>query len=77
MRLPTKSFRGKVVYVNPAGPVVKVELVSEWGHSVQVNLSEERYRELRLEKGMEVHVTPKEMRVFPHADEPQRNSHDL
>ena len=73
----TQSFRGTVVYVNPAGPVVKVELVSEWGHGVQVNLSQERYRELRLEKGMEVHVTPKEMKVFPNADEPQRNSHDL
>jgi sulfate transport system ATP-binding protein len=70
-----QSFRANVVYVNPAGPVVKVELVSEWGHAVQVNLSQERYRELRLEKGMEVHVTPKEMKVFPNADEPQRNTH--
>jgi sulfate transport system ATP-binding protein len=60
-----QSFRARVTYINPAGPVVKVDLISDWGEPVQVNLSQERYRELRLEKGMEVHVIPREMNTFP------------
>ena len=59
-----QSFRGKITYINPAGPTVKIELVSEWGHNVQVNLSQERYRELGLDKGMDVFVIPREMKAF-------------
>ena len=32
--------------------------------NVQVNVSQERYRELRLEKEMEVYVIPKEIKAF-------------
>ena len=59
-----QSFRGKITHINPAGPTVKIELVSEWGHNVQINLSQERYRELGLDKGMDVFVIPKEMKAF-------------
>ncbi len=59
------SFRARVSHVNPAGPVVKVELVSEWGDPVQVNLTQERYRELNLERGTDVYLVPKEMKAFP------------
>lgn len=59
------SFRARVNHVNPAGPVVKVELISEWGDPVQVNLSQERYRELKLERDTEVYLVPKEMKAFP------------
>ena len=59
------SFRARVSHINPAGPVVKVELVSEWGDPVQVNLSQERYRELNLERGTDVYLVPKEMKAFP------------
>ncbi len=59
-----QSFRGEITYINPAGPIVKIELVSEWGHNVQVNLSQERYRELGLDKGMDVFVIPREMKAF-------------
>jgi sulfate transport system ATP-binding protein len=62
-----QSFRAKVTYINPAGPVVKIELLSEWGDTVQVNMSQERCRELHLEKGLEVYVIPREMRAFPEA----------
>ena len=62
-----QSFRAKVTYINPAGPTVKIELLSEWGDTVQVNMSQERYRELRLERGSEVYVIAREMRVFPEA----------
>jgi sulfate transport system ATP-binding protein len=59
-----QSFPAVVQYVNSAGPVVKIELSSEWGDTVQVNLSQERYRELGLERGMPVHVVPREMKAF-------------
>jgi len=58
------NFRARVEHINPAGPLVKVELVSEWGDPVQVEISQERYRALRLQKGAEVFVTPKEKKVF-------------
>jgi sulfate/thiosulfate transport system ATP-binding protein len=60
----THSFRATVEHVNSAGPVVKVELVSEWGDPVQVELSQERYLALQLRKGIEVFVTPREKRIF-------------
>jgi len=43
---------------------VKVELVSEWGDPVQVEISQKRYRSLRLEKDAEVFLTPKEQEIF-------------
>jgi sulfate transport system ATP-binding protein len=60
-----QSFRAAITHINPAGPIAKVELLSEWGHNVQVNLSQERFSELGLEKGMNVYVTPKDMKAFP------------
>jgi hypothetical protein len=45
--------------VNPAGPLVRVELESEWGAIVRVDLSQERYRELNLRPGARVFVAPK------------------
>lgn len=60
----TNSFRATVEHVNSAGPVVKVELVSEWGDPVHVELSQERYLALQLRKGIEVFVTPREKRIF-------------
>jgi ABC-type sulfate/molybdate transport systems ATPase subunit len=60
----TQSFRGIIAHINPAGPVVKIEVVSEWGNNVQVNLVPERYNELGLKKGMEVYIIPKEMKAF-------------
>jgi sulfate transport system ATP-binding protein len=60
----TNHFRARVEHINPAGPLVKVELVSEWGDPVQVEISQERYRDLRLKKDAEVFVTPKEKKIF-------------
>jgi sulfate transport system ATP-binding protein len=59
-----ESFRATIDHINPAGPYVKVELTSEWGSPLQVNLSQERYRLLNLQKGMQVFLVPREMRTF-------------
>jgi hypothetical protein len=53
-----------VVRINAAGPLVKVELVTERGQTVQVEISHERYRELQPAKNEMVFVGPREMRVF-------------
>ena len=58
------QFRARVAHVNPAGPLVKVDLIAEWGDPVRVELSQERYQALALEAGTEVFVRPKDMSLF-------------
>lgn len=60
----TNSFRGTVKHLNPAGPLVRVEIMSEWGTLVYVELTQERYKALNLKRGENVFVKPKEMKVF-------------
>jgi sulfate transport system ATP-binding protein len=58
------QFRATVTHLNAAGPVVKVELATPSGAVVHVELSQERYRHLELQKGAEVFVGVKDMQVF-------------
>lgn len=56
---------GKVVHVNPAGSVVKVRLLAEdFGLMINVDLTPERYKALRLKTGDGVFVTPKAATIF-------------
>jgi sulfate/thiosulfate transport system ATP-binding protein len=59
-----RQFRARVVRVNAAGPLVKVDLTAEWGDPVRVELSQERFRALSLEPGAEVFVRPTDMSLF-------------
>ena len=59
-----QQFRARVTHVNPAGPLVKVELQAEWGDPVRVEMSQERYRALALKAGDSVFVRPVDMRLF-------------
>ncbi|HXW83771.1 MAG TPA: sulfate ABC transporter ATP-binding protein [Candidatus Binataceae bacterium] len=59
-----KHFKARVRAINAAGPQVKVELIADWGDPLQVEIAHDRYRELRLEPGDSVFVSPKESRVF-------------
>ncbi len=58
------QFRARVARVNPAGPLVKVDLVAEWGDPVRVEVPQDRYRALALEVGGDVFVRPRDMRIF-------------
>ncbi len=60
-------FPATITYLNAAGPLVKVELETETGTLVTVELSQERYRQLRVGKGDKVFVSLKHMQVFPDA----------
>ena len=56
--------RAIVRHINSAGPLVKVEVATQAGDSVHVELTQERFRELRLKKNDEVFVFPKDMNLF-------------
>lgn len=58
------SFRAKVTHINAAGPLVKVELMTNWGDPVQVELSHGRYQSLRLRRDDDVYLRPRERKVF-------------
>jgi sulfate transport system ATP-binding protein len=57
-------FRATVTHIHAAGPQVKVEPATEWGDLVHVEISQKRYRALRLQREVQVFVTPKEKKVF-------------
>ncbi len=56
------SFKARIRHLNPAGAMVKLELTGEKGDLIQVEISQEEYRILRLKRDEEVFVTPKEVR---------------
>ncbi len=59
------SLEAKVTHVNPARPVVKVRVYSEaFGIVLNVDLSWDRFNELKLNAGDTVYVSPRQMRVF-------------
>jgi sulfate transport system ATP-binding protein len=61
----TPSIRARVVHINPAGAVVRVQLLAlEWEIIVHVDLSPDRYHELSLRSGDVVSVAPRRVRVF-------------
>jgi sulfate transport system ATP-binding protein len=50
-------FRARVVRINPAGPLVKVELLTEWGESARAELTQDRYRAAPVTLGEDVFVS--------------------
>jgi sulfate transport system ATP-binding protein len=59
------SFPATLQYFHRVGPLVNVELDNKSGQLVQVQVSLERFEELRLQKGAEVFLTPRKMQIFP------------
>jgi len=65
-----RSMAATVRHVNPAGAVVKVELLLRDQHTVvQANLSRDRYQELKLQEGESVYVVPRQLRIFVSDDD--------
>ncbi len=66
-RLPNggSHFRARIKHINSAGPLVKVEVIAEWGDPVRVEMPQERFRSLQLMKNEEVFIIPKDLKVFP------------
>jgi sulfate/thiosulfate transport system ATP-binding protein len=59
------SFRALIKRIIMAGPQVKIELQSEWGDHFDVEIAQDRFPSLQLQKGDRVFVRAKEARVFP------------
>ena len=57
-------LKAVIKHINTAGPLVKIEALTTSGDSVHVELSQERYQELQLQKDREVFLVPKEFKVF-------------
>ena len=58
------SFPPTVGHINSAGTTVKVELTSQWGDRVHVEIDHQRFRALRLERETQVYLSPRENKVF-------------
>jgi hypothetical protein len=58
------NFHAKVLHINSAGPLVKVDLVTDWGAPVHVEMSHRRYSLLDLKRDADVFVRPVERRVL-------------
>lgn len=55
----------RVVHVNPAGPVARVQLeAADTGAVLHVEIGRDRSEQLALQAGETVHVTPRRVRVF-------------
>jgi sulfate transport system ATP-binding protein len=57
-------FRATTKHINAAGPLVKIEAVTEWGASVHIEMSQERFRTLQLAKDETVFIIPGDISVF-------------
>jgi sulfate transport system ATP-binding protein len=61
-----------VSYVHPIGPLVHLELTrGDTGDVIEVDLTKDRYQELRFQEGEKVFVTPRNLRVFVHEAQPR------
>ncbi len=58
------AFKAKIDHVHLAGPVVRVDLTSEWGDPVHVEITQDYYLSMTFQKGMDVFVSPKDGRLF-------------
>ena len=58
------NFRATIKHINSAGPLVKIEALTEWGAPVHVEMSQEKFRDLQLSKDEAVFIIPKELKVF-------------
>jgi sulfate/thiosulfate transport system ATP-binding protein len=60
----SSHFRATVKHIHAAGPLVKVEALTEWGGCVQVEMSQERFRDLQLANNEAVFIIPRDIKVF-------------
>jgi sulfate transport system ATP-binding protein len=58
------QFRARVKAINAVRPLVRVDMITEWGEPLQVELPHDRFAVLELKQGCEVFVSPTDARVF-------------
>ena len=63
------NFRATVKHINAAGPLVKIDLESQWGDPVHAELSHGRYNSLGLKKGDAVFMRPRERKIYVESEQ--------
>jgi sulfate/thiosulfate transport system ATP-binding protein len=58
------SLKAKILHINAAGPLVRVEVASEQNGSINIEMTQERYKTLAINRGDEIFITPKDAKVF-------------
>lgn len=58
------GFPATIRHINAAGPQVKIDLATDSGQSVRVEISHDRLRALNLQAGQAVYVIAREVNVF-------------
>jgi sulfate/thiosulfate transport system ATP-binding protein len=58
------ALQARIERIQSTGPLVKLELLSQTGQAVHVEMSHDRFQQEPLEVGADVFVTPRESRVF-------------
>ena len=66
LRTPSgpRRLRAQVVRVNPAGPMVRVDVATPEGERIRIELPHQRFAELNVERGDEVWAVPRDIRAF-------------
>lgn len=58
------QFRARIKAINSARAMVRLDMITEWGEPLQVELSHEKFAELGLAPDCEVFVSPTDARIF-------------
>ncbi len=58
------QFPARVVHINPAGPIIKVELETPWGDVARVDVPRERFDALQIVRGANVFLRPLTRDIF-------------
>ncbi len=58
------AIKAVIRYINPAGSMVKIDLLSDAGKSIAAEMSQEEYAALKLLKGQHVFVRPKNITYY-------------
>lgn len=59
-----EAIQARIIHVNPAGALVKLELERESGDILQAELSAEEWNTLKAKKGEQVYARPRSFKVF-------------
>lgn len=57
-------IQAKVIHINPAGSLVKMELERSNGNILQVEILKSVFERLSINKGESLYVRPKQTKVF-------------
>ncbi len=62
------QFRARVKAIHVARPLVRLDMITEWGDPLQIEVPHEKFAALELTQGGEIFVTPTDVRVFVQPD---------